>query len=63
LKRKETDRLEWFPVLTGYDETVRLVEYHGSGHISALCRAEGLVAVDIGVAEIPKGAVVEMRLL
>ena len=62
-RRKETDRLEWIPALTGDDGIVKLVEYHGSAHISALCKAEGLIAVDVGVSEISKGTTVNLRLL
>lgn len=63
VRRKHTERLEWLPVLTDSDGTVKLIEYHGSGHISALCQAEGLISIDVGASEIEKGTVVRVRLL
>jgi len=63
IRRKDTQRLEWIPVLTENDGTAKLIEYHGSAHIGAFCGANGLVAIDIGVAEIEKGTVVPVRLL
>jgi molybdopterin molybdotransferase len=63
IKRKHAERMEWIPVVTEEDGTVRLVAYHGSAHINALCRANGLIAVDIGVGEIQRGTLVRVRLL
>lgn len=63
IRRKDTERMEWIPVIIENDGTVRLVEYHGSAHINALCRANGLIAIDIGVGEIQKGTVIQVRLL
>jgi molybdopterin molybdotransferase len=63
LKRRDTERQEWFPVVITQEGTVRLVEYHGSGHISALCDADGLIRVDVGVAEVVEGMIVQVRLV
>ena len=41
----------------------RPIEYNGSAHISALCRADGLIHLDTGVSEIEKGMIVEVRLI
>ena len=43
--------------------TLKKVEYHDSGHINALCEANGLICMDVGVAEIPKGTNVQVRLI
>ncbi|MCK4959613.1 MAG: molybdopterin molybdenumtransferase MoeA, partial [Planctomycetes bacterium] len=43
--------------------TIKPVEYHGSAHINALCRADGILGVDVGVAEIEKGQMVRVRLI
>ena len=43
--------------------TLKHVEYHGSAHIDALCGADGLVSMGVGVAEIPKDTVVRVRLI
>jgi molybdopterin biosynthesis enzyme len=40
-----------------------LLEYHGSAHISALCDADGLIHVDVGVAEVNRGTMVRVRLI
>lgn len=63
VRRKETERQEWFPVVITKAGTVKLIEYHGSGHINALCGAEGLIRVDVGVAEVQKGTIVQVRLI
>ncbi len=61
--RKDTERRGWTPVTITDAGTLRKVEYHDSGHINALCGADGLVCMDIGVAEIPKGTIVQLRLI
>jgi molybdopterin molybdotransferase len=63
LTRKDADRQSWNPVRITSEETVRPVEYHGSPHLSALCAADGLVALEIGVASLARGAAVPVRLL
>ncbi len=63
IERKDTQRQSWIPVaITGLD-TIRPVEYHGSAHILALCRADGLVCMDIGVPHLAAGTSVVVRLL
>ena len=61
--RKDTERRGWTPVTITDAGTLRKVEYHDSGHINALCGADGLVCMDVGVAEIPKGTIVQIRLI
>ncbi|UCD51630.1 MAG: molybdopterin molybdotransferase MoeA [Phycisphaerales bacterium] len=63
IHRRDTERQGWIPVAMTSPETVKPVEYHGSAHILALCRADGLVPVDIGVAHLAKGTSVAVRLL
>ena len=63
IRRKTTDRQVWFPVAITEAGTVRLIEYHGSAHISSLCGADGLISVDVGVAQMKKGALVRVRLI
>jgi molybdopterin molybdotransferase len=63
IKRKDTKRLEWFPIAITKVGTVKLIEYHGSAHISSLCGADGLICVDEGVAEVEKVTVVQVRLI
>ena len=61
--RKDTERQGWIPVEVADDASVRAVKYHGSAHILALCRAHGLIDMDIGVASIEEGSHVSVRLL
>lgn len=63
ITRADTERQGWIPVKRTSETTVRPVEYHGSGHILALCQADGLISVDIGVGRIEKAAPVNVRLL
>jgi len=63
IRRKDTQRRGWTPVIITDAGTLRKVEYHDSGHINALCGADGLVCMDVGVAEIPKGTIVQVRLI
>ncbi len=63
LRRKNTERQSWIPVVITNTGTLKPVEYHGSAHINALCIADGLVSIDVGVAEIEKRTVVPVRLI
>jgi molybdopterin molybdotransferase len=63
IKRKKTERQAWLPVAITDAGTVKLVEYHGSAHISSLCPADGLISIDVGVAVLGKGTVVPVRMI
>ena len=63
ITRRDAERQGWIPVRLTSETTVRPVEYHGSGHILALCQADGLISMEIGVGRIEKGAPVSVRLL
>ncbi len=63
LRRKNTERQSWIPVVITDTGTLKPVEYHGSAHINALCIADGLVSIGVGVAEIQKGTIVPVRLI
>ncbi|MFB0555577.1 MAG: gephyrin-like molybdotransferase Glp [Phycisphaerae bacterium] len=63
LRRKNTERQSWIPVVITDAGTLKPVEYHGSAHINALCIADGLVSIGVGVAEIEKGTIVPVRLI
>jgi molybdopterin molybdotransferase len=63
ITRRKSSRQAWLPVrLTGSGEA-QLVEYHGSAHIHAMCRADGLIHLPIGTTTLEQGALVEVRLL
>lgn len=63
ITRKDTDRQCWVPVKVVDAGTVQPVEYHGSAHILALCKADGLIHMEIGVGTVKEGAKVHVRLL
>lgn len=63
VKRKKTKRQRWLPMAITQSGTVKPVEYHGSAHISSLCAADGLTRIDVGVGEIEKGTMMEVRLI
>jgi molybdopterin molybdotransferase len=63
ISRKDTERRGWMPIKITDDGTLKKVEYHDSGHINALCGADGLICLEIGVSEIPKGNIVQVRLI
>ncbi len=60
---KKAKRQRWLPVAITDKGMVRPVEYHGSAHINALCDANGLVCMDIGVSKIEKGTPIAIRLI
>ncbi len=59
--RKKADRISWTPVIVDNDLAIP-VDYHGSAHIHSLCFANGLLAMDVGIAEFKKGDLVNVRL-
>ena len=63
LINRKAKRQRLLPVTITEKGTVRAVEYHGSAHINSLCGADGLVSMDVGVAEIKKGTIVKVRLI
>ncbi|MGD0897726.1 MAG: molybdopterin molybdotransferase MoeA [Thermoguttaceae bacterium] len=54
-RRRRTDRLEYVPSRIGDDGAVVPVEFHGSGHLTALIEADGLLVVPVGVAMLAAG--------
>jgi molybdopterin molybdotransferase len=61
--RKDTERLSWTPVRLTGETMVTPVSYHGSGHLTALCQADGLMRMAIGVGRVEQGVPVRVRLL
>ncbi len=49
-RRRKTSRREFIPAALGADGCVAPVAYHGSAHLLALCQANGLMDVPLGVA-------------
>ncbi len=63
IRRRKTERQSWIPITITDTGTLKPVEYHGSAHINALCIADGVISIDVGVAEIEKGTIVRVRLI
>jgi len=63
IRRMKTERQSWIPITITDTGTLKPVEYHGSAHINALCIADGVISIDVGVAEIEKGTIVRVRLI
>jgi molybdopterin molybdotransferase len=61
--RKDTERLSWTPVRLTGETMVTPVSYRGSGHLTALCQADGLMRMAIGVGRVEQGVPVRVRLL
>lgn len=59
-KRRNPDRKAYFPIILK-DGEIFPVDYHGSAHIHALSKAQGLISMGIGQAEIKKGEKVHVR--
>jgi molybdopterin molybdotransferase len=59
--RKKPDTLFFIPVGITEKGTALPLEYHGSAHINAYTRAGGIMEVPVGVIEIKKGELVDVR--
>ena len=59
--RKKAEREYFFPVRISEDSTVIPVEFHGSAHINALTRADGMASMPIGKKQFEKGDLVNVR--
>ena len=60
VRRKQAERTEYLPV-TFRGDTVLPVAFHGSAHINALGSADGLIVIQRGVSELPRGTRVDVR--
>lgn len=59
--RKRSDRMAWIPVQRDEMGGVVTVDYHGSAHINALPDSFGMFAVPIGVNQVKKGEIIDVR--
>lgn len=60
-RRKRSERLAFVPVELTEQHLVFPVDFHGSAHIFALAKANGIIAVPIGIEKINKGELVDVR--
>jgi molybdopterin molybdotransferase len=63
INRRQTDRRSFIPVAFEDEGKVVPVEFHGSANIGALCRADGVLSVPVGVSQIKEGSLVDVRLI
>jgi molybdopterin molybdotransferase len=60
VRRVAVDRTEFLPVCVR-GGVVEAIEYHGSSHLNALARAQGLMRIEAGIHELEEGAQVDVR--
>ena len=58
-KRKQADRMAHLPMEIDESGRCRLLHYHGSGHIGALSRAQGVARINLGVSELSENEIIE----
>jgi molybdopterin molybdotransferase len=61
ISRKRSERRAFVPVVRIDSDNVVPVEYHGSADIGSMCRADGLVSMQVGVTELEEGSIVHVR--
>jgi molybdopterin molybdotransferase len=61
IRRRQTDRKSFIPVAFENKENIVPVEFHGSANIGALCYADGIISVPVGISEIKEGNLVDVR--
>ena len=63
IKRKKSERLSFIPIVINKNVDISLVKYHGSAHIHALTKANGIVSIPVGVNEINAGEDIEVIII
>ncbi len=61
ISRRNAKRKSFYPVKLNDDNTVEPLSYHGSAHLNSYTDAFGIISLDIGVLEIEKGEMVDVR--
>ena len=61
MKRKKTERMQFFPVRLNEKGLAEPMEFHGSAHIAALAVADGIVAFPVGIDTLYKKDPVYVR--
>lgn len=60
-RRKRDSRLARVPVKINETGKAVPIDYHGSAHINSLASADGVISIPIGVNELKKGTIVDVR--
>ncbi len=63
IKRIKSERLSFIPVVVNNNGEINLIKYHGSAHIHALTKANGILSIPVGVNEIKAGENVQALLI
>ncbi len=58
--RRDTKREQYFPIVLT-EKGIKLVSFHGSGHMQALTIANGVMQIKKGIRKIKKGTIVNVR--
>ncbi|NIN02213.1 MAG: hypothetical protein GTO25_01670, partial [Hydrotalea flava] len=58
-KRKSAKRTEYRPCKIDIDNTVKLVNYNGSAHLSALLQSDGFLVIPQGLTELVTGSKID----
>ena len=61
MQRKRAERLLFFPVRINDKMEAEPMDYHGSAHLNAYRFAEGMACFPMGVHELTKGTLVDVR--
>lgn len=59
--RKRSERLARVPIKINAEGKIEQINYHGSAHINAIAFANGIISIPVGVCEIKKGTIVDVR--
>jgi molybdopterin molybdotransferase len=59
--RKKAERQMFFPVIINNDMEVQAIEYHGSAHLNSYQSANAMASFPIGVKNLKKGDLVDVR--
>ncbi len=60
-RRKRDSRLARIPAKINGEGKAEPIDYHGSAHINSLSSADGVISIPIGVNELKKGTIVDVR--
>ena len=59
--RKKLDRKKLIPIIINEENQLIPLEYHGSAHIFAYEKADGIISLNIGQSSIKKGDLIDVR--
>ncbi len=61
ITRRGLDRAVWLPVRLTDDGGILPCTFHGSAHVGAICEADGLISIPVGVAAVDAGTLMNVR--